>query len=121
MDRVQSHIATIDLAVIAVYLAIVLAIGIWVARRTSTGEDLFLAGRSLAWGAIGLSLFASNISTTTLMGLTGAAYSSGIATSAFEWMAGIPLRPCSSRPASPPRPSGWTCAIRARFASISRV
>lgn len=91
MDRVQAQIGTLDIAVIAAYLAIVLLIGIWVARRTSTGEDLFLAGRSLAWGAIGLSLFASNISTTTLMGLTGAAYSSGIATSAFEWMAGIPL------------------------------
>ena len=59
--------------------------------RTKTGEDLFLGGRSLTWGAIGLSLFASNISTTTIIGLTGSAYATGIASSAFEWMSGIPL------------------------------
>ena len=62
-----------------------------VARRTRSGEDLFLAGRSLAWGAVGLSLFASNISSSTLVGLTGDAYRTGLAPSAYEWMAGLLL------------------------------
>lgn len=88
---VAPHLATIDLVIIGIYLVIVTAIGIRVSRQTHTGEDLFLAGRSLTWGAIGLSLFASNISTTTLIGLSGAAYSSGISVSAYEWIAGIPL------------------------------
>ena len=39
MDRVQAQIGTLDIAVIAAYLAIVLLIGIWVARRTLTGES----------------------------------------------------------------------------------
>lgn len=84
-------LAPIDLIVIVAYLAIVTLIGVWVARETKTGEDLFLAGRSLKWAAIGLSLFASNISTTTLIGLSGAAYVDGITVSAYEWLAGIPL------------------------------
>ena len=42
-------------------------------------------------GVIGLSLFASNISSTTIVGLTGAAYSSGIVQSVYEWISGIPL------------------------------
>ena len=84
-------LAPADLLVIGAYLAIVLFIGYRVARQTQTGEDLFLAGRSLGWCVIGLSLFASNISTTTLIGLSGAAYADGITVSAYEWLAGVPL------------------------------
>jgi len=62
-----------------------------VARRTRSGDDLFLAGRRLAWGAVGLSLFASNISSSTLVGLMGDAYRTGLAPSAYEWMAGLLL------------------------------
>lgn len=80
-----------DIAVLAAYFLVIIVIGVWVSRKTEDGEDLFLAGRSLTWGVIGFSLFASNISSTTLIGLTGAAYSTGIAVSAYEWMAGIPL------------------------------
>ncbi|WP_217632163.1 sodium:solute symporter [Rubrimonas cliftonensis] len=81
----------IDLAVILFYFAAVLAIGVLVARGVETGDDLFLAGRRLSWPEIGGSLFASNISSTTLIGLAGAAYTSGIAVSNFEWMAGVVL------------------------------
>ena len=91
MERVSSAIHPLDLAMIGLYFIVVIVIGVIVARRTKSDEDLFLAGRSLTWAAIGLSLFASNISTTTIIGLTGSAYSSGISVSAYEWMAGIPL------------------------------
>jgi len=91
LEEVASSIGTLDIAVIAIYFLIVVAIGIWVSRKTESGEDLFLAGRSLGWGIIGFSLFASNISSTTLIGLSGAAYSSGIAVSSYEWMSGLAL------------------------------
>lgn len=91
VQDVSRAITGADLWVIAAYFIIVIVIGVWVARRTESGEDLFLAGRTLTWGVVGFSLFASNISSTTLIGLTGAAYSSGIAVSAYEWMAGVPL------------------------------
>ncbi|NBC19305.1 MAG: sodium/solute symporter [Bacteroidetes bacterium] len=84
-------ISTIDLVIIVGYFAVVFVIGYVIARRTESGEDLFLAGRALAWGAIGFSLFASNISSTTLIGLAGDAYKTGIAVSNYEWMAGIVL------------------------------
>lgn len=86
-----SGISAIDLGIIVGYFVVVLAIGIWVGTRTKTDEDLFLGGRTLTWGIIGLSLFASNISSTTLIGLTGAAYSTGISSSNYEWLAGVPL------------------------------
>jgi len=84
-------IATIDLVIIAGYFVIVGIIGYVVAQRIESGDDLFLAGRTLAWGTIGFSLFASNISSTTLIGLAGDAYRMGIAVSNYEWMAGVVL------------------------------
>jgi len=50
------------------YFVGVVAIGFHLARRTHDSTDLFLAGRRLGWLPIGLSLFASNISSTTLIG-----------------------------------------------------
>ncbi|MEA3277850.1 MAG: sodium/solute symporter [Pseudomonadota bacterium] len=83
----QFDVAAADLAVIGLYFAVVIAIGFYLARRTHDSDDLFLAGRRLGWLPIGLSLFASNISSTTLIGLAGAAYSWGIAVANYEWMA----------------------------------
>ena len=87
----ETTISNVDLGIVLGYFAVVLVIGIWVASKTKTGEDLFLGGRSLTWGVIGLSLFASNISSSTIIGLSGAAYSTGISQSVYEWMTGIPL------------------------------
>jgi len=80
----------LDLYVIAIYFLLVFIIGFYVARRTHSADDLFLAGRRLTWIPIGLSLFASNISSTTLIGLAGAAYTWGIAVANDEWMA-VPI------------------------------
>lgn len=91
MDQAANAISNVDIGVIVIYFAITVVIGVWVSKSTETGDDLFLAGRTLTWGVIGFSLFASNISSTTLIGLAGAAYSNGIAVSTYEWMSGAPL------------------------------
>lgn len=91
LEQISQGITSLDLTVIAIYFIVVLGLGLWISRKTETGEDLFLGGRSFGWGVIGLSLFASNISTTTLLGLSGSAYSSGIAESVYEWLSGVPL------------------------------
>jgi len=88
---VNSPISSIDTAIVIGYFIMIMAIALYVARKTKTGEDLFLGGRSFGWGLIGLSLFASNISSSTIIGLTGAAYTTGIVNSVYEWMSGIPL------------------------------
>ncbi|MGF1552051.1 MAG: sodium:solute symporter [Paracoccaceae bacterium] len=86
-----ADLAIIDYVIIATYFVVVLAIGFYVSRKIQTGDDLFLAGRGLKWPEIGGSLFASNISSTTLIGLAGAAYMTGISVSNYEWMAGLVL------------------------------
>lgn len=84
-------IGNIDIGIIILYFIVVLLIGFYVGRKAKTGEDLFLGGRSLTWGFIGLSLFASNISSTSLIGLSGAAYTQGIVQSVYEWGAAVPF------------------------------
>lgn len=82
---------TIDVVTIVVYIIAIMGIGIWVSRKTETSDDYFLAGRSLTWFFIGSSLLASNISSSSLIGMAGSAYKSGISVYNYEWMAGIVL------------------------------
>lgn len=84
-------LATLDYAIVALYLVIVVVLAIRVTRRSPDADELFLAGRTLGWGVIGLSLFASNISSTTLVGLPGAAWAHGISVANYEWMAALVL------------------------------
>jgi len=85
------ELATIDLILIGVYFAVVLIIGIRLAGKNHSATDYFLAGRGMVWPLIGVSLFASNISSTTLIGLAGDAYATGISVFNYEWMASIVL------------------------------
>jgi len=81
-----------DLLVIVAYIAMILVVGLLSSRRTKvTGQVFFLAGRSLSWGLIGAALFASNISTIHLVGLTASGYSDGLVWGNFEWMASFTL------------------------------
>lgn len=79
----------LDSLIPLLYLVAIVYVAWASSRRVTTAEDLFLAGKGLGFGVIGLSLFASNISSTTLIGLSGAAYSSGIAVANYEWMAAV--------------------------------
>jgi solute:Na+ symporter, SSS family len=81
----------LDYAVLAVYFLVVIGVAVRVTRASPDADDLFLAGRTLGVGVVGLSLFASNISSTTLIGLPGAAWEHGISVANYEWMAALVL------------------------------
>jgi SSS family solute:Na+ symporter len=84
-----------DIAIIAVYMAGVVALGCYAGfvRRRGGGEGshYFLAGNTLMWPVIGLAMFAANISTVHLVSLAEAAYKYGLVFGNFEWMAGFTL------------------------------
>jgi len=84
-------LATLDYVVIFSYVLIVIALCICVTKRSPDSDELFLAGRTLGPTVIGFSLFASNISSTTLIGIPGAAWETGIAVANYEWMAALVL------------------------------
>jgi len=61
------------------YLAVVLYIGIFAFRKgRATGEDFFLASRSIGSVVFFLSLFATNMTAFAILGSSGAAYRLGI-------------------------------------------
>jgi len=91
IENVTFELQPIDRVVVCIYLVFVVALGLYLSRKHESAEDYFLAGRSMLWPMIGLSLFASNISSTTLVGLAGDAYSTGISVFNYEWMAAIVL------------------------------
>src|SRR5947209_15264596 len=65
--------------VIFIYLAIVLYIGIFAFRKgRETGEDFFLASRSIGSVVFFLSIFATNMTAFAILGSSGMAYKRGI-------------------------------------------
>ena len=80
-----------DAALVATYVPALVALGAWASRRQAHAEDYFLASRGSRWPAIGLAMLASNISSTALIGLAGAAYATGISVYDYEWSAAVVL------------------------------
>lgn len=89
----EFNVTLFDLSIVVAYILGVLILGFYVGKKHEGAEDYFLAGRSLTWPLIGFSLFASNISSNTLIGLTGSGYADGAGFSVFsyEWMAIVVL------------------------------
>ena len=77
----------LDWLIVAIYLAVIAAAGLLLARKAQSSEGYFLAGRSLRWPFIGTSMFAAGISAEHFVGLAGSGYSGGMAVGGFEWMA----------------------------------
>lgn len=77
---------TIDFIVLIGIICLLLAIGLSGRSTSNSTEEFFLAGRKLNWNQIGFSLFATNFSASAIVGLTGAAYITGIAIYNYEWV-----------------------------------
>ncbi|OGQ18310.1 MAG: hypothetical protein A3B70_06085 [Deltaproteobacteria bacterium RIFCSPHIGHO2_02_FULL_40_11] len=76
----------IDLIIVIAYFVVVLALGLYFSRTDQKGDsDFFVAGRKLGWFMIGASLFASNISSEHLIGLSADGFRTGLAVGNYEW------------------------------------
>lgn len=79
-----------DYTIIVVYLVGIVWYGIRKGKQESS-EDYFLAGRNMVWPIVGISLFAANIGSNTLIGLTSDAFNTNVAVYNYEWMAAVVL------------------------------
>lgn len=91
-------IQSTDLIISICYVLGILAVGLWSGishRRKSSkanaANEYFLAGKTLRWPAIGLALFATNISTVHLVSLAQSGFDTGLLNGNFEWMASFTL------------------------------
>ncbi len=86
------QLGALDIGVFVAFFGVVVGVSMYKSRREKTGEDYFLAGRSLLWPFIGLSLIAANISTEHFVGMAGqGAGVAGMAIASYEWIAAITL------------------------------
>lgn len=82
-------ISSIDTFIIAAYILGMMLIGWRLGKSNESSEDYFLAGRSMPWLPIGLSVAATTISANSFIGGPGWAYSAGI--SPYMVQIGVPL------------------------------
>ena len=76
-------------AVVVAYLLFVIVDGLRRTRGTKGIEGYFLAGRSLPWWAVGLSVMATQLSAVTMIGTTGQGATDGLRFVQFYF--GLPL------------------------------
>ncbi len=79
----------VDLAVVCLYLAGVLAYGCWFMRRIKTPDQFMAAGRRIPGWAVGLSIFGTYVSSISFLALPGKAYDSNW--NAFVFSLSLPL------------------------------
>ncbi len=80
----------LDLAIIIAYLGVITFVGLRVSKGVHNAHDFFLAGRSLSWYVVGLSIIGTNISAEGYVGASGGAFKVGVAQANFEWIGAIP-------------------------------
>lgn len=78
MTPAIKSLSYIDLVVIAAYMALMLAIGVYAMRFNRGASDYFKGGSRIHWLAAGLSSFMSGFSAWTFTGAAGLAYQHGI-------------------------------------------
>lgn len=85
----------IDFIIVAIYFGIILWIAKWASEKKEGGEfssvDFFLAGKNQGWLVIGASLFASNIGSEIILGVSGAGARADMPMANFEILASLVL------------------------------
>ena len=67
-------LAITDWLIVCLYIAVVVALGLYHKRKQKTADDYLLGGRRLPWWAIGVSLIATSFSSLSLLGVTEEGY-----------------------------------------------
>ena len=78
VENNQGGLTFIDATVIVAYLLIMLYMGLKIARKQRSTEDFFVGGRDLPAWAVGISLFASVMSTILYLGQPGEMFRTGL-------------------------------------------
>jgi SSS family transporter len=79
----------LDWAVMFTWLVSIVLYGLWRGRQSGTVKDYLLAGRTMPWYAMGLSIMATQASAITFISTTGQAYVDGMRF--VQFYLGLPL------------------------------
>lgn len=76
----------LDAALVFLYLAGMMGLGLWMSRGVKSSRDFFLAGRSLPWWAVAMSLVVSDIGAKDMVGVAADAYRYGVVMMNFDFI-----------------------------------
>ncbi len=71
-------LSSVDILIIVTYFFVVLAIGFYLKKYTTTGEEFFMAGRKMTAWIAGLSFISANLSSLETMGWSAMSYQYGM-------------------------------------------
>jgi SSS family solute:Na+ symporter len=74
--NIVNHLNTIDLVIIVFYLIGMILVGLWFSRKNKSAEQFTKARGTMPGWAIGISLYATFLSSNTFLGVPGKAYGS---------------------------------------------
>src|SRR3954469_18862260 len=80
----------IDYAVMLIYFAFVLGIGVALKRFMVSSDDFLLSGRAIPAWVCGLAFISANLGAQEVIGMAASGAKYGIATSHFYWLGAIP-------------------------------
>ncbi|HEY0486944.1 MAG TPA: sodium:solute symporter family protein [Mycobacteriales bacterium] len=80
----------LDYGILAVYFAVVVAIGVLAKRAIATSEDFFLSGRSLPAWVTGLAFISANLGALEILGMAANGAQYGVTTIHFYWIGAVP-------------------------------
>jgi SSS family solute:Na+ symporter len=83
-------LSPVDLVIIVLYFALVLGLGVYLRRFTTTAEEFFMAGREMTMWIAGLSFISANLGSLEMMGYAAATYQYGILVAHAYWIGAIP-------------------------------
>ena len=83
-------LAPADVAVICLYFAIVLGVGLYLKRQVRASDDFFFAGKGVGTWVAGLSFVAANLGTLELLGWSASAYQYGMLAAHWYWIGAVP-------------------------------
>jgi len=89
-DTFRLDANAVDYALIALYFAFVLGIGLAAKRQVSTSIDFFLSGRSLPAWVTGLAFISANLGAVEIIGMSANGAEYGMATMHYFWIGAVP-------------------------------
>ena len=84
------HLAPVDILLIVIYGAFVLAVGFLLRREVTGSVEFFMAGRSMPAWVAGLAFLSANLGAQEMIGMAASGAKYGILTSHFYWVGAIP-------------------------------
>jgi solute:Na+ symporter, SSS family len=87
-NNIIERLTVLDYAIVIAYLVILIVIGYRASRtKKKSGDDLFLANKSLNWTSIGFNMWGTNVGPSMLLAFASIGYSTGVVALNFDWYA----------------------------------